>query len=273
MKEKSIGGLLLDAEKISSADAERILRLQREKGLRFGDAGKALKLLTDDDIQQALSKQFNFPFLDANSGISKELVTAYRPFSPQIEVFRAIRSQLMLRWFADQKSLAIVSPSRQEGRSVLTANLAIVFSLLGERTLLIDGDLRQPRQRELFNGHEKKGLSDLLAERADMSIIKEVPAFNGLSILTSGTIPPNSSELISKKLSSYLEKFELTYDVILIDTPSVEQGTDALVLASKATGVLLLARQHHTRLNALENLKDSLESLGVTCVGSVVNDF
>ncbi|MEQ1635275.1 MAG: chain length determinant protein tyrosine kinase EpsG [Methylococcales bacterium] len=275
MKPTSIGGALLDAGKITVADAERILRLQKEKGLRFGDAGKALKLITEEDIQQTLSEQFDFPFLaNADSGLSEELIAAYRPFSPQVEVLRAIRSQLMLRWFTEQrKTLAIVSPAAKEGRSYLAANLAVVFSQLGERTLLIDADLRQPRQHLLFNIDTKQGLSDLLANRANASVITKIPELKGLSIMTAGTIPPNPQELISRALTNHLNQFSLDYDVILIDTPPASQGSDVQLIAAKAMGALLLARLHRSRLTDQEALKNSLENSGAACVGSVVNDF
>jgi chain length determinant protein tyrosine kinase EpsG len=270
-----MGGALLDAGKITAADAERILRLQKEKGLRFGDAGKALHLLTDEDIQHALSQQFDFSFLaNDNSGLSEELVAAYLPFSPQVEVLRAIRSQLMLRWFNHQrKALAIVSPSNQEGRSYLAANLAIVFSQLGERTLLIDADLRQPRQHLLFNIDKKQGLSDLLADRADLSVITKISALKELSVLPAGTIPPNPQELISRSLANHLEQFTLDYDVILVDTPAGSQGSDVQLLAAKTMGALLLARQNKSRLTDLEALKNLLENTGAACIGSVISDF
>ncbi|MFI3138200.1 MAG: chain length determinant protein tyrosine kinase EpsG [Methylococcaceae bacterium] len=271
----TIGGALLDAGKITPADAERILRLQKEKGLRFGDAGKALNLITDEDIQQTLSQQFDFPFLaNTDSGLSNELIAAYSPFSPQVEILRAIRSQLKMRWFSQtRKSLAIVSAANQEGRSYLAANLAIVFSQLGERTLLIDADLRQPRQNALFNINEKQGLSDLLADRADVSVVTKVAALKDLSILTAGTIPPNPLELISRGMGRYLEQFALNYDVILVDTPSGAQGSDVQLLASKTVGALMLARLNKSRLTDVETLKNLLENSGAACIGSVLSDF
>ena len=111
-----------------------------------------MNLISEEDIQQALSQQFDFSFLaNANVDFSDELIAAYQPFGEQAEVLRGIRSQLMLRWFNNtRKTLAITSPDNGEGRSYFAANLAIVFSQLGERTLLVDADLRQPRQHQLF---------------------------------------------------------------------------------------------------------------------------
>lgn len=275
MKSLTIGGLLLDAGKITLAGAERILRLQKERGMLFGEAAKALGLITERDIQQVLAQQFDFPFLANNkSGLSFELIAAYKPFSEQVETLRTVRSQLMLRWFIDnRKTLAIVSPINNEGRSFFAANLAIVFSQLGERTLLIDADLRQPRQHKLFNLEGKLGLSNLLAERADLSVITQIQGFRDLSVLPAGTIPPNPLELIGRRLEPCLQQLAAEYDVILLDTPAGSQGTDAQLLAAKAGGVLLLARQHKTRLLKLESMKNALENAGTVIVGAIINDF
>ena len=275
MKSLTIGGLLLDAGKITPADAERILRTQKEQGLRFGDAGKALGLISEEDIQQALSQQFGSTFISTAEGyFSSELIAAYQPFSEQVEILRAIRNQLMLRWFNNgNKALAITSPGTGEGRSYLAANLAIVFSQLGERVLLIDANLRQPRQHQLFKIEEKRGLSDLLANRADASIITKVPVFLDLSILAAGTIPPNPPELISRSLAVRLEQFAQDYDVILLDTSAALQGSEAQLVAEKANGALLLARLHQTRLADIETIKNQFENSGVNCVGTVISDF
>ncbi|WP_432741239.1 chain length determinant protein tyrosine kinase EpsG [Methylobacter sp. G7] len=271
----SMGALFLDAGKISVGDAERIIVLQKQKGIRFGEAAKALGLITDDDIQEALSQQFDFPFLAASEeNFSRELIAAYQPFSAQVEALRALRGQLMLRWFLDaHKTLALVSPRQGEGRSNIAANLAIVFSQLGERTLLIDADLRQPQQHALFKLHNVYGLSDVLAGRADLTGVTRIPGFRDLSVLPAGTVPPNPVELISRGLKTCLHQLRSQFDVILIDTPSAEQGIDAQIIASHCGGALLVARQHKTRLNDLQLLKEALQDTGSQCVGAVLTDF
>jgi protein-tyrosine kinase len=271
----SIGKLLLDAGKISASDTERIITLQKKNGMRFGDAAKALGLINDDDIQKALSHQFNFPFLVASEeNFSRELVAAYQPFSAQVEALRTVREQLMLGWFTDaHKTLALVSPCRSEGRSQMAANLAIVFSQLGERTLLIDADLRQPQQHALFHLQGGYGLSDVLAGRADLTVVTQIPAFGYLSILPAGTVPPNPVELISRGFKNCLQQLQTQFDVILIDTPPAEQGMDAQIIASICRGALLVARQHKTHLNDLQMLKDALQDTGSQCHGAVLIDF
>jgi protein-tyrosine kinase len=271
----SIGDLLLDAGKISASDVERIIALQKQKGMRFGDAAKALGLINDDDIQKALSHQFDFPFLAASEeNFSRELIAAYQPLCAQVEALRAMRGQLMLRWFIDvHKTLALVSLSRNDGRSYMAANLAIVFSQLGERTLLIDADLRHPRQHALFKIQGDYGLSDVLARRVDLTVVTRTTAFRDLSVLPAGTVPPNPGELISRGLKNCLQELQIQFDVILIDTPSTEQGMDAQIIASLCGGALLVVRQDKTKLNDLQLLKEALQGTGSQCLGAVLTDF
>ena len=232
-------------------------------------------LVTEDDIQKALSLQFNFPFLLASEdNFSPELIAAYQPFNSQVEALRAVRGQLMLRWFGEQRrSLTVISPSRAEGRSYTAANLAIVFSQLGERTLLIDADFRQPRQHSLFKLNADYGLSDILAGRADWSVISQINAFRDLSVLPAGTLPPNPVDLISRSLKACLQALHQQYDVILIDTPAAEQGLEAKIIACACGGALLIARQHQSKVNALQQLTDELQSSGCQCLGAVINAF
>jgi len=271
----SMGALLLDAGKIRASDVKCIMAFQKQNGTRFGEAAKMLGLINDDDIQKALSQQFDFPFLmTSESNFSRELVAAYQPFSAEVEALRAVRGQLMLRWFLDtHKTLALVSSSRGEGRSHMAANLAIVFSQLGQRTLLIDADLRHPRQHELFKLQGSYGLSDMLAGRADLTAVTRITAFRDLSVLPAGTMPPNPVELISRGLKSCLQQLQSQFDVILIDTPSAEQGIDMQIIASQCGGSLLVARRHKTRLNDLQLLKQDLQDTGSQCFGVVLTDF
>ncbi len=270
----SIGTLLFNAGKISTSDAERIVALQKQKEIRFGDAAKALGLITDDDIQSALSYQFDFPYLTADEGgFSQELVAVYQPFSIHVEGLRAVRNQLMLRWFDAHKALAIVSPGREEGRSCLAANMAVVFSQLGKRTLLIEADFRHSRQQSLFKIECNYGLSDLLAERCTIDIIYQEATFKNLSVLVAGTKPPNPIELLSRGFKELLQQFQSQYDVILIDTPALADGIDLQLISAHSGGAVLLARQHKTRLNDMQQLKAAIFESGSQCVGTVIGNF
>src|ERR1700739_1810787 len=146
--DSSIGGLLLESGKITPENAERVLRMQKELGIRFGEAAQRLGLITEADIEQVLAQQFNYHYMPRGTGaFSDKLIAAYEPFGQQVETLRAIRSQLMLRWFArGRKALVVVSVNPEDGAAIFAANLAVVFSQLGEQTLLVDGNLRTPQQ-------------------------------------------------------------------------------------------------------------------------------
>lgn len=276
MGESSMGRILLDMGKIQPEDAERILRLQKERGMRFGEAAQSLGLITEADIQQVLARQFDYPYLQAGQGsFPPELVAAYEPFSPQVETLRAIRSQLMLRWFANgRKSIAIASVNPGEGASLFAANLAVVFSQLGEQTLLVDANLRKPRQQQIFNMQNKQGLSDVLAGRADLSVIGKVESFVDLSVLSAGTLPPNPQELLSR--ASYNEltlRMAQSYDAVIYDAPAFSAGADALAIAARAGGVVLVARKNTTSLNDIATVADHLKRVNAEVVGAVMVEY
>lgn len=276
--DRSIGAILIDAGRISLADAERILQFQQGTELRFGEAGIELGLLTEADILYALSLQFDYPFLQPGGTrpISSEVVAAYRPFSPEGERLRALRSQLQLRWFDEagkRTALAIVSPGRNEGRSYMAANLAVTFAQLGERTLLIDADLRNSRQHKLFKVDNHMGLSSLLAGRMQEQVVTFVHGIPGLAVLPAGPTPPNPAELLSRPaFERILTQSVSTFDVVLIDTPAYETGADATLLARVAGASLVLARTNLTRLADFNSLLANLENSGSHVVGSVLLD-
>ena len=274
---RSIGAILVDSGLLSPENAERILRLQKEKGLRFGDAAIELRLLKQEDIDDAISRQFDYPYLrEGQSNVSAELIAAYNPFDAQVEALRALRSQLMLRWFgveADRKVMVIASPGRGEGRSFLAANLAVVFSQLGERTLLIDADMRHPRQHELFGLKNASGLSSVLSGRGE-NPVQRIPALLGLSVLPAGPKAPNPQELLGRPaFTQLLEELAPEYDVILIDTPASDGYADVQTVAVRAGAAMLIARKHLSHVSALRVLSEQLGQSGVAVVGSVLNEF
>lgn len=271
--EANIGGILLDLGKISPADAERVLKVQKEKGMLFGEAAQSLGLVTEADIEQVLAHQFDYPYLrPGQGGFSPDLVAAYRPFSAQVEMLRGIRSQLMLRWFANgRKALAIVSIDEDDGVSLLAANLAVVFSQLGEKTLLVDSNLRNPQQHRIFNVQQPHGLSDVLVERADRGVINKVEPFVDLSVLTAGTLPPNPQELLNRPaFAQFNQQAAQDFDVILYDVSAFSTGADALAVGAQVGGVLLVARKNKTRLAQINAAADQFGRFGADVIGSVL---
>lgn len=273
---RSIGSILVEAGRLAKEDVERIVKFQEQDHLRFGEAGRALRLLTDDDVRYALSVQFGYPYLPNSSKLSRELIAAHQPQSPPVEQLRALRSQLMLRWFeagVDRRGLAIVSASPKEGRSYIAANLAIVFSQLGERTLLIDADMRSPRQHHLFNLGAGPGLSDMLAGRAGAEAVVGIAALQDLSVLPAGATPPNPQELLGRQeFARLLQSLGEDFSVIIIDTPAASRCADAHTVSVRTGAALMVARQHASSLPQMAQFTKGLREFGVTLVGSVLND-
>jgi chain length determinant protein tyrosine kinase EpsG len=272
----SMGSILVELGKLLPREIDRVLDAQKEHGLRFGEVAKLLNLINESDVQQALARQFRYDYLPPGQGkYPTELVAAYHPFSPQAEMLRAVRTELMQRWFARGKNaLAVAGVNDGEGVSLFAANLAVAFSQLGERTLLVDANLRRPRQHEIFRLKARQGLSDILADRAGMETFSRVDSFAHLSVLPAGTPPPNPQELISRDAFSELaESLAGRFDIILIDVPSFSCAADALAVAARVGGVLLVCRKDVTSLTGLDVVNARLGRAGVEVVASVLVEF
>lgn len=277
---KTIGDILVATGRLTVEDAARIVERQRKDQVQFGEAALALKVLSKDDIDFALSKQFDYSYLsDQDQSVSPELVAAYKPFSRVGENLRAVRSQLMLRWFNTdpaRKVMAIVSPGNGEGRSFVAANLAIVFAQQGERTLLIDADMRSKPERgqqALFKLGKSAGLSAILANRAGLESAQLIPGLPGLAVLPAGATPPNPQELLGRPaFGDMLRAASQQFDVIIIDTPAGSDFADAEITAARAGAALLVARQHVSLVPRAAQLARRLQDSGVALVGSVLND-
>lgn len=272
-RETMIGRILQDLGKISAEENERILQLQKKEGLRFGDAARKLRLASEADILQALAIQFDYPYLAPEKGeVDKALIAAYEPFSPQVEALRALRSQLKLRWFNHgNKALSVISANPGEGSNNLAANLAIVFSQLGEHTLLIDANLRRPTQHALFNLPDSRGLSDVLIGRASIEVIREIDAISNLSVLGAGTIPPNPQELLARRtFGELMNLVQDIYDVVIVDTAPAISSADAQLVAAHCRGALLVSRLNETPMSDIANVGDQLTVSDVQLVAAIV---
>jgi chain length determinant protein tyrosine kinase EpsG len=274
---KLMGLSLVDQGKIKTKDIEKILIYAHKHGLRFGEAAVKLRFISRADLEEAVAAQFNYPYLGKEArGYSKELVAAFRPFSPKGEALRMLRAQLMLRWFSEgRKTLAIMSSHGRAGSSYIAANLAIVCSQLGEQTLLVDADLQSGRQHTLFGITNEVGLSGALIGRASLdSIIKPLPLFRGLSLLPAGAPPPNPGELLERnELAEILDDLRKKYSVILFDAPPLSVGGGAEFIAARCKGALIVLRKNRTPLSTASNLIERVNSLGAEVIGSVLTRF
>lgn len=272
----AIGKLLYEAGRLKREDVERIKKLQSDKGLRFGEAAITLGICSEDDILRALSRQFSFDWIaPTETKLASELSVVFDPFGREAEALRTVRGQLLLRWF-DQgnRTLSILGLHSGAGVSHVSANLAVLFAQLGMRTLLIDANLRNPRQESLFAVKAHTGLSDILVGRGSTDSVVKINQIANLWLLTAGPIPPNPQELLARpSFYNLLQSFQQQFDVVLIDTPGFDIGADAEVIASRARGALVVARKDIARARVARQLQQDLAGSGVTLCGAVLNKY
>jgi len=274
---RAIGAILVEQGRLNPAEVEQIQQFAVANGLRFGDAAVKLQLLHRADIDLAVGQQFNYPTLVRGGvgGVADDVIAGYLPQSEMVEPLRALRSQLELRWAADagRRILAITSAGRGEGRSWLAANLATVYAQMGKRTLLIDADMRHPRQHLLFNLNNSVGLSALLTGRAGREIVARIHPQLRLFVLPAGNLPPNPQELLGRPVFELiLSLFAEQYDIVIMDTPASAEVADAQILASRAGAAVILARRNHTRRAQLVATMLNFAQTEVNVIGSVIND-
>lgn len=276
--DRALGDILQQTKNLTAEQVDQILAFQRDKRLRFGEAAIALGFATDEDILFALSQQFHYHYAPAEQHqLSSELVVANRPFSRQAERFRAIRSQLMMRVFGGEPSkmaLAVVSPDSGDGKTYFSANLAIALSQLGGRTLLVDADLRGPRQQGLFGIESMSGLSSVLSGRAEANVIQQIPALPSLYLLPAGVLPPNPLELVERPAFGLLiRELKSKFDHVIVDTPAAVYGSDASVIASRCGAALVVARKGKSQLRSLQDLVGTLSDGAGHVAGVIMNEY
>jgi protein-tyrosine kinase len=275
--DRAIGDFIRQVRGLSEEQIELILQHQRDSGLRFGEAAIALKLASRDDVLWALSQQFHYPYAPGDGAtFNSELVAAVDPFSQQTEAMRGIRSELMLGAMAPgqpRRALAVISPDVGDGKTFFAANLAIAFSQLGSRTLLVDADMRTPRQHLLFGVPNDTGLSNLLAGRDQTSSIHLVRDLPSLFVLPVGTLPPNPLELLQRpSFSLLLEELTSKFDHIVVDTPASVHGSDSRVTAAKCGVAMIIGRRSSSRMKAINNLINQVTRGSAKFAGVVINE-
>jgi protein-tyrosine kinase len=271
-----LGELLHDDGTLTEQDIKDILDAQRDRGEKFGEAASRLGLASEKDVLRVLARQAEFPLVASGaSTLSSELVTAYQPYGERAEELRTLRSELVLRWFGHgNKLLAVIEARLGDGCSVLAANLAVTFAQLGERTLLIDANLRAPQQHMLFGFTPEYGLVDFIKGRESLDrVLTEVPGFSCLSVMCAGALPANPQELLGHVSFAYLmDTAPIKYDVVIIDAPPMLQCADAQLIAARVRGAVLATKRHRTRLADVMRVKSQLESAEAVLLGAVIDE-
>lgn len=244
---------------------------------------------SEDDISQTVDLPVLASLEKNGTYVSYPALTMKSPRSPISESFRDLRTRVMfLSLNKPLETLLVTSANPYEGKSFTAANLAVVMAQAGYSTVLIDGDLRRPRQHEIFDLENETGLSNLIMEanspdaqeedRVQESlstlmddVIQETEQ-SSLQVLTSGTIPPNPSELIgSNGMIAVIEALREKFDYVIMDSSPCLVVTDSLLLATLADSVVVVSSANQTRGKDLETAVTRLEGVDANVVGVVLN--
>ncbi len=234
----------------------------------------------DDTLRdtEAIEDEIEMPLIAKiikdNSNI--ELVVDKKPKAYVSENIRTLRTNLQFASIDEQiKTLLVTSTLPGEGKSFISANLAVSFAQAGKRVLLIDCDLRKGRQHKIFNVTNKKGLSTLL-----LKDINKYPNYinstniNNLYLLTRGILPPNPSELLSsKKNEILLNELKEQFEIIILDGAPCSGLSDSLILSSIVDKVLIVSSVNYTPKTELKNTKKALENVGADIAGCIINNI
>jgi len=230
-------------------------------------------------VEEALHRQSSQRALTVWEGDrvvpGQALLLANQPDSPHSETVRTLRTELLMRTSGRRGAaiFALLSPGQQEGRSQLCAELAIAFAQLGGRTLLVDADMRRPRQHVLFGCDNDIGLAQALVDSNSLRI-RRVEGFENMGLLPSGCLPPNPLELLSgPRFERLVGDWRRSYEFVLVDTPPVGQYSDGLTVATAAGSVIVLGRRNITSFSAMSELQRKVENTYARVVGAVLNQF
>lgn len=201
------------------------------------------------------------------------LVTHADPRSPVAEAYRSLRTNLAFaRARHDLETIVVTSPGPSDGKSTTVANLATTFALQGQRTLLIDADLRRAVLDKTFNVPRSPGLSEVAAGLATLADAIQPTAVERLFILSSGAFPPNPSELLgSAAMRDVIAEAKTQFDVILFDSPPVLAVTDAAVLSTMVDGTIVVVRAGSTAREGVRRTLAQLRAVHGRLLGGVMN--
>jgi polysaccharide biosynthesis transport protein len=202
-------------------------------------------------------------------------ITVEEPRSPVSEAFRILRTNIEFAGAATQlKTLLVTSAFTGDGKSTSVANIAAVVGQGDNDVLVVDADMRRPTQHRRLLGTNSFGLSDLFVQ-ATMPFFEVVQKHrvSNVSLLSAGKTPPNPAELLAtERMDTILAEAKAIYDFVIVDAPPVLPVTDAMVLARKVDGVLLVVRAGHTRASAVAQIVEQMRRANVNVIGLVIND-
>lgn len=207
-----------------------------------------------------------------------ELITFTSPKSSVSEVFRTLRTNIQFITASNKlKSILVTSTVPGEGKSWVSANLAITFAQTGKRVILVDADMRKGRQHEVFELSNENGLSTYLIsavedKKIDLADYIKPTMVENLYVMTAGIVPPNPSELLtSQKMSDLIKALEKSADIVIFDGTPSTIVTDALIIARSIGSTLIVSSHKQTKIEDLKQIKKAIENVGGKIAGVVVN--
>lgn len=211
---------------------------------------------------------------DENNLSKIEMITARAPESIQAESFRSIRTTILVSFPAGQsRAILITSPLSQEGKSAIVSNLGISLAQANKRVVIVDADLRKPKQNQIFFGTKSgSGLSNFISSYLETAELVRPTQFPNLFLVGSGPRPADPIELLtSEKMSYLISLLKRSFDYVLIDAPPLLAVSDAIALGTQVDGFILVVMGRQTPVPALKQVKQKLDSHNIKCLGVILN--
>lgn len=211
--------------------------------------------------------------------MQNELIVHEDPKSPISETFKTLRTNIQfINGKEKLETLLVTSTLPKEGKSFVSANLAITFAQAGKKVILVDADMRKGRQYSIFKLLPKPGLSNYLLdfneENEEVNILDYIQEtiVKDLSVIAAGSIPPNPSELlVSEPMMKLIKKLKENYDIVILDGPPTQLVTDSLILTRVVDSTIIVTASNETKKNNLHKIIDSIQNVGGKISGIVLN--
>lgn len=208
----------------------------------------------------------------SGSPLQTALCYFHRPGSPEAEAYRSLRTSFLVTLGEGQRIIQVTSPEPGDGKSTLTANLAIAMAQSGKKVLLIDSDLRRPTLHTLFGMRRDIGVTEVLSGEIDLLTATQQTVVEGLSVLTCGSLPQNPAELLaSRGYATMLRNAEQDFDIVLVDTPPLLAVSDPCIVAPNTDGLVLVLRMGKNKRNSAKRATELIDTNNIRVIGVVCN--
>lgn len=231
---------------------------------------------TPEDIMDILESNFleAIPDISEKDESKKYKIMEIEPNSPVSESYRSLRTSILNSSLVSTplKTLLITSAEPEAGKTITASNLSIALAQEGNKVLLIDCDMRKPKQHKIFYQERLQGLSDFLTGNAEVSKIVQDSGISNLRIITSGKSPLNPGEIVgSKKMDELISTLKSQFDFVILDSPPISSVTDSVILANKVDASILVVRSGKSHISVVDRAKEQLSMSKAVIIGIVLN--